>query len=311
MRKPRIYYPGAVYHVVLRGNAGQNVFFTEKDKKHFYRLLDEGQEKYGHLIHAFCLMANHIHLVLQVGNVPLSRILQNISQRYTMWVNRQRKRMGHLFQGRYKAILVDADTYLLELVRYIHLNPVRAKIVKAPGVYHWSSYNAYLGRESFPWLTTDWVLEQFSKRKAIARKTFEAFVYAGIGEERRQDFHSGTRNDGILGNQEFYEKVHRVARDRVERRVKLEEIIKRVCDAYGVSEGELLSQGKQRGPAKARAMVCWLVRETSYLSLSDLSKKLRRDISGLSIAARRLEERSRMDERLAARMVELKKISTC
>ena len=95
MRKPRIYYLGALYHAVLRGNAGQNVFFTEKDKKHFYRLLDEGQEEYGYLTHAFCLMTNHIHLVLQVGNVPLSRILQNISQRYTMWVNRQRKRIGH------------------------------------------------------------------------------------------------------------------------------------------------------------------------------------------------------------------------
>jgi REP element-mobilizing transposase RayT len=161
-RKPRIHYPGAVYHVILRGDAGQDLFSQDKDRDRFYRLLDEGQQKYGYRIHAFCLMRNHVHLALQVGEISLFRIMQNLSQRYTVWMNRQQGRTGHLFQGRYKAILLDADAYLLELLRYIHLNPVRAGIMKLPEGYAWSSHRAYLGQEKIPWLTTDWTLAQFS-----------------------------------------------------------------------------------------------------------------------------------------------------
>ena len=111
-RKHRIYYPGAYYHVILRGNTQQDIFFTDNDRFRFYLLLQEGIERYGHTIHAFCLMNNHIHLLCQVDLVPLSRIIQNIAFRYARWINWSRERTGHLFQGRYKAILIDADEYL-------------------------------------------------------------------------------------------------------------------------------------------------------------------------------------------------------
>jgi REP element-mobilizing transposase RayT len=107
-RKPRLHYPGAFYHVILRGNFRQDTFLVER---------------YRYRIHAFCLMSNHVHLAIQVGVVPLSRIMQNFCFRYTRWLNQQQERVGHLFQGRYKAVLLDADSYLLELTRYIHLNP--------------------------------------------------------------------------------------------------------------------------------------------------------------------------------------------
>jgi len=131
-RKPRLHYIGAVYHVMVRGNSGQNIFADDEDRYRFYLFLQEGVEKFGYRIHAFCLMNNHVHLAIQVGDKPLSRIMQTLCFRYTQWVNSRQKRVGHLFQGRYKAIVVDADAYLAELVRYIHLNPVRAKIVKTP-----------------------------------------------------------------------------------------------------------------------------------------------------------------------------------
>ena len=121
-RKPRIHYPGAFYHVILRGNDGQDIFYTKIDRSRFCELLQEGIERYEHRIHGFCLMSNHLHLIVQAGDIPLSRILQNVSFRYTRYINKKKKRIGHLFQGRYKAILIDADSYLLELVRYIHLN---------------------------------------------------------------------------------------------------------------------------------------------------------------------------------------------
>ena len=118
-RKPRVYYHGALYHVTLRGNAGQTVFFDNRDRTHFYLLVQEGIERFRHRIHAFCLMNNHVHLAIQVADIPLSRIIQNLSFRYTRWINWRQSRLGHLFQGRYKAVLVDADAYLLELTRYI------------------------------------------------------------------------------------------------------------------------------------------------------------------------------------------------
>lgn len=128
-RKSRIHYPSAVYHVILRGNAGDPVFFEDKDRYRFYLILQYAVETFGCRIHAFCLMNNHIHLVIQVAEISLSRIMQNVSLRFTKWINYTQSRTGHLFQGRYKALLIDAETYLLELVRYVHLNPVRAGIV--------------------------------------------------------------------------------------------------------------------------------------------------------------------------------------
>ena len=122
-RKPRVYYPGALYHVTLRGNAGQTIFFDNRDRIRFYLFLQEGIERFRHRIHAFCLMSNHLHLAIQVADIPLSRIIQNLSFRYTRWINWRRGQSGHLFRGRYKAVLVDADAYLLELTHYIHLNP--------------------------------------------------------------------------------------------------------------------------------------------------------------------------------------------
>jgi len=125
-RKPRLHVPGGLYHVILRGNGGQDIFFDDEDRYHLYLLLQHGVERYGHRIHGFCCMTNHIHLAIQVADEPLSGIMQNLSFRYTRWINKKQARTGHLFQGRYKSILVDADSYVLELVRYLHLNPVRA-----------------------------------------------------------------------------------------------------------------------------------------------------------------------------------------
>jgi len=163
-RKPRLHVVGGVYHVMVRGNGGQDIFFEKGDRFHLYLLIQEGLERYGHRVHGFCCMPNHIHFVMQVQDTPLSQILHNLSFRYTRWINTQQARSGPVFQGRYKAILVDADQYLLQLIRYIHLNPVRAGLVKDPVAYPWSSHRAYLGREELPWLSKDWVLSYFTKR---------------------------------------------------------------------------------------------------------------------------------------------------
>jgi len=212
-RKTRIHYPGAVYHVILRGNAGQNVFREDQDYLRFNRLIGEGHNLYKHRIHAFCLMPNHVHLVIQVEETPLSKIMQNLSQRYTSWFNRKNAVSGHVFQGRYKANLIDADPYLLEVIRYIHLNPVRAGLTSFPEHYPWSSDRSYSADAKNPWLTTDWLLSLFSDNQRQARKYYKRFLYEEIGEPRRIEFHRGSANGRILGNERFLEasleKVHR------------------------------------------------------------------------------------------------------
>ncbi len=216
-RKPRIHLPGGLYHVVLRGNGGQDVFLTDADYCRFYLLLQEGTFRFGYRVHAFCLMANHIHLALQVGEIPLSGGMQNLSFRYTRWLNWREKSSGHLFQGRYKAVLVDGDTYLLELVRYIHLNPVRAGMVTKPEEYPWSGHRAYLGKEALPWLTAGWTLAQFGNSAAKARAAYLAFVSEGSGEGHRPDFHGSGVDSRLLGDDSFMEKCLACSEKRVRR----------------------------------------------------------------------------------------------
>jgi putative transposase len=192
--------------------------------------LQEGIERYGHRIHAFCLMTNHVHLAIQVGDISLARIIQNISFRYTRWVNWRGGRTGHLFQGRYKAVLVDADSYLLGLTRYIHLNPVRSGIVREPENYRWSGHRAYLGLETIPWLTTDWVLSMFSSNVKRARREYGKFVEEGKGGGHQREFGRGSAIDSrFLGDEIFIDKVFVQSHERRRRKVTVGEIVSCVC----------------------------------------------------------------------------------
>jgi len=305
-RKPRVFYPGAFYHVTLRGNAGQAVFFDNRDRTRFYLLLQEGIERFRHRIHAFCLMSNHVHLAIQVGDIPLSRILQNLSFRYTRWINWCQRRSGHLFQGRYKAVLVDADAYLLELTRYIHLNPVRAGIAKEPEDYPWSGHRAYLGFEVIPWLTTDWVLSQFSKRESSARRTYGRFVQDGKKGSYRREYHVGSGTDSrILGDDQFIDRVLEKEEKRPRHRVSLDRIIQAVCESFSLEEGEFLVSGRDRRLSRARGMAAWLVMEYGIGTLGELSKRTERDVTTLSSAAKRLQIRSKTDLELAEKVKKL------
>jgi len=305
-RKPRVYYPGAVYHVTLRGNAGQAIFLDNRDRTRFYFLLQEGIERFGHRIHAFCLMSNHVHVAIQVDDVPLSRIIQNLSFRYTQWINWRQGRSGHLFQGRYQAVLVDADTYLLELTRYIHLNPVRAGIVKEPGDYAWSGHRAYLGREVIPWLTTDWVLSLFSKKESLARRAYGRFIEDGKKGSYQKEYHVGSETDSrILGDDPFIDRVLENEEKRSRRRVSLDRIIQEVCNSFSLEEEEWLISGRDRRLSRARGMAAWLVMEYGIGTLGELSKRIGRDVTTLSSAARRLQIRSKMDMELAEKVGKL------
>ncbi len=301
-RKPRIHYPGAVYHVILRGNGGQDIFYSQEDRYRLYLLLQEGIERFGHRIHAFCLMTNHLHIVVQVGDIALSKIFQNVSFRYTRYINKKQNRIGHLFQGRYKALLIDPDSYLLELVRYIHNNPLRTGMVLSPEHYQWSSHRAYIGEESIPWLTTDWILSQFGKHKKRARQRFHEFCLTGIHEKHRQEFHKGTFQGRILGNDQFSENVLAGAEEKFHPALRVEQLINIVCKQYKIDKRTIVAPGKQQPAAEARAVVSYLVQDAEKPSMTELGKYLRRDISALSRAAGRLRTRLSEDQELADKL---------
>lgn len=206
MARPlRIEYPGAVYHVTSRGNAGQKIFRSDKDREYILELLAHLVERFRWSCHAYCLMDNHYHLVIETSEANLSRGMRQLNGAYTQRYNWKYRRSGHVFQGRYKAILVDKESYLLELCRYVVLNPMRAHLVEKPEDWKWSSYLFTAGLKKSPeFLTTDWVLGQFSPRKKMAQNLYRLFVVEGITKESPW---KDLKGQIFLGDKEFLETL--------------------------------------------------------------------------------------------------------
>ena len=206
-RQLRIEFPGAFYHVFSRGNQKQPVFLSDDDKFFFLKCLREAHEKYGVIVHVYCLMPNHYHLILETPLGNLSSMMHFLNTTYTIYFNTKHKRCGHLFQGRYKSILIEAESYAQELSKYIHLNPVRSEIVDLPEQYPWSSYECYRGTaKPEKWLETTFVLSLFSEHYEEARKGCIEFVLRGIGEEAPVSIRDSARK-GILGSEEFVTRI--------------------------------------------------------------------------------------------------------
>ncbi|MBF0218148.1 MAG: transposase [Gammaproteobacteria bacterium] len=208
MTRPlRIEYSGALYHITSRGDRREDIFEDDDDRLMFLRGLAEVVERYNWLCHAYCLMSNHYHLVVETPDANLSKGMRQLNGMYTQTSNRRHKRVGHLFQGRFKGILVDKDSYLLELSRYVVLNPVRIGMVKTPQEYEWSSYRALVGETPVPrWLTTDGLLSQFGKRRSDAQRRYSRFVHEGIGKER---IWGKLHQQIYLGNENFVERMQK------------------------------------------------------------------------------------------------------
>ncbi len=185
MTRPlRLEIEGGVYHITSRGNARQRIFLDDGDKQIFLEVLNSVVKRFNWLCHAYCLMDNHYHLMVETPEGNLSRGMRQLNGVYTQLFNNKRKRVGHLFQGRYKSILVDKDKYLLSLCRYVVLNPVRAKLVKSPNAWRWSSYSATIGKIKKPsFLTSDWILSQFGNNKVDAIADYKEFVLSKKHEE--------------------------------------------------------------------------------------------------------------------------------
>ncbi len=208
MTRPlRVEFPGAFYHVTSRGNERKAVFQSTRDREKFLSYLESAHDRYGAVIHVYCLMENHYHLLLETPRGNLSQILHHINGAYTTYFNIKRKRSGHLFQGRFKGILVERDAYCKELSRYIHLNPVRAGLVKSPSEYGWSSYRYYIGSKREPeWFATELLLGYFGGRGRSGYRKYGEFVEKGVTMKLESPL-SGVIASTFLGSEEFIKRI--------------------------------------------------------------------------------------------------------
>jgi len=205
MARPlRIEYAGALYHVTSRGDRHENIYLNDDDREDWLTVLSRTCERFNWVVHAYCQMSNHYHLLVETIDGNLSRGMRQLNGVYTQHFNYRHNQVGHLFQGRYKAILVQKDSYLLELSRYVVLNPLRAGMVKRLEHWAWSSYPAVMGMATAPgWLDTEWLLSQFGKQRQSARKKYNQFVFQGKGLPSPLE---STRYQLLLGDDAFTEQ---------------------------------------------------------------------------------------------------------
>ena len=204
MSRPlRLEFAGALYHVTSRGNERKHIYLQKDDFELFLQILGDVCKQYHWVVHAYCLMSNHYHLLVETPDANLSKGMRQLNGVFTQSINRKHHRVGHLFQGRYKAILVDKDNYLLELCRYIVLNPVRAHMVSSPDEWLWSSWFCMVGHiESPAWLSTDALLLQFANNRQDAIQSYIEFVKCGVGKS----VWNNLQHQVFLGDNEFVEK---------------------------------------------------------------------------------------------------------
>jgi putative transposase len=245
-RPLRIQYPGAFYHVTSRGNDRKAIFRSDRDREKFLSYLQSARERYGGIIHVYCLMDKHYHLLLETPRGNLSEILHHINGAYTTYFNIRRQRCGHLFQGRYRAILVEKDVYCQELSRYIHLNPLRGGMVKDLTRYPWTSYPYYIGLKKKPfWLETEDILGYFGQEVGRAQRKYRGYVEEAIGVELKDPLATVFAST-FLGSEGFMNQVReraKVLKDSVTRNIpvlkalkerpSLEEIKRGIGDVVG------------------------------------------------------------------------------
>lgn len=280
-RKPRVHFPGACYHVISRGNQRQRLFHDDADHAAYLERLAHYQQRYEVTLYAYVLMPNHVHLLLETGTTPLAKVMQGLQFTYTRYYNRRYRKVGHLFQGRYHAILCDRDAYLLELVRYIHLNPARLHPGFDPTQYRWSSHPAYVGRPGPVPIATDFVLAQFDRRLRRARRAYLRFVSDGLADGHQAQYYA-TVDQRFLGDDRFVQDLRRqlAAQYEIEPAapsVDFDRLLQAVARAHRVTPADLARPTRTRALVPARAMLVYLAKEWGGLSGRALSRHLHRD----------------------------------
>ena len=320
-RRSRIDAPGALHHVIARGIEKRKIFQDDSDRNNFLERLGRILKETKTPCLAWAFIPSHVHLLLKTGQTPVATLMRRLLTGYAVSFNRRHRRHGHLFQNRYKSILCQEDAYLLELVRYIHLNPIRSRIVEdmvALGKYPFSGHSAILGQVKRDWQDTRGILRLYDERLGIARRRYEAFVREGIAQGKRPDLIGGglIRSHGgwaavkamrrakifqksderILGGGDFVEEALSVSQECMERKYRLQaqgmdlaRIASRVSEWMGVEPLGIWAPGKERSRVNARSLLCyWAVRDLG-ISMAELSRRFGLSLSGVSQSVKRGE----------------------
>ena len=307
MSRPlRLEYPGSLWHITARGNNRQSIYWDDFDRRTFLELLGESVDQYVWILTAFVLMSNHYHLVLQLIDRTLSRGMKWLNGRYAARFNARHSRVGHLFQGRFRGILVEKESYGLELLRYVVLNPVRAKMVRTPEAYEWSSHRAVLGQVPAPsWLAVDDALIGFAPDRDLARRNYRRFVDEGIRSDRR--LWDDVVGQQYLGRHEWTDTI----RDRIALKPRsaefpraqmlrstacLAEVISSVATAVDLPES-MIRQGHERRVDRARMLVAWIAWKDARLPCVEIAAGLQlRSSSNVSRLIRTCERELESNE---------------
>ncbi len=289
MARPlRIEYEGALYHVTSRGDRQEPIYEDDEDRREFLTVLRDVVERFGWICYAYCLMGNHYHLVIETPKGNLSKGMRQLNGVFTQVSNRRHGKVGHVFQGRYKAILIDKDSYWLEVSRYVVLNPVRAGVVKEAGRWKWSSYNATMGVESAPsWLAVNKLLMQFSDKPSVAKRQYRRFVNEGMARETMWE---ELRQQIYLGSDRFIERMQR----------KLEESkTKDVNIPRAQRQSPVLSLGaiEARNRNRRKAMVA--AYETGAYSYQQIAKHFGVHFTTVGRAVRETKQKAKSLDRMS------------
>jgi REP element-mobilizing transposase RayT len=307
-RPLRLEYQDAWYHVMNRGTGRRRIFKTDTERQQFLTILGQAMKQFHAKLHGYCLMDNHYHLLINTPQANISRVMRHINGVYTQIKNRQDKTDGSLFRGRYKAIVISGDSYLLQVSRYIHLNPITAKIVNKAEKYAWSSYRHYLGVENeYPWLTTQTVLSMLVQRnKATA---YREFVEAGLDAETR-DFYAQGKLPIIFASQDTkVQLLKKIDKEKMTnskadyKRLKdlpsLEKVLATCVDYFKVKEDILLCA--RRGKVnEARKIAIYFSRMLAGEKLATIAKKFHcYNHSSISNTVKSIEIQIKSDKQLA------------
>ena len=321
-RKSRIDAPGALHHIIVRGIERRKIFLDDTDRNNFLDRIEGIITETKTACYAWALIPNHFHLLLRTGQVSIATIMRRLLTGHAGFFNKRHRRTGHLFQNRYKSILCQEDTYLLELVRYIHLNPLRARLIKDFDLlrkYPYSGHSVLMGKVKNDWQDIQWVLRLFDDRITVARRRYHGFVQKGIPMGRRKELTGGglirsmggwtvvksmrkakmfeKSDERILGDGDFVDQVLSAAEEQMDQRnllisqgYDLKMISERVCSVMNLEPSEIWKIGKARRRVAARSLLCfWAVRELG-ISMTELSRRLSLSLSGVSQSVTRGEE---------------------
>lgn len=288
-RRPRVFAPGLLYHVIVRGNQQRKTFRSEGDYEAYLDRLEYYRTRFRLRIYAYCLMPNHVHLLVETSSAPLSKFMQGLQQSYTQYFNRRYRKVGHLFQGRYKAIICDKEKYLLALLRYIHLNPVRAGLVKRPEGYVHSGHLSYLSSGAAKIIDARPIL-----RLIGGPKHCERFVLDGMSEDHNEAYYD-VEDQRFLGEEGFGEEIGRAVGEKEQRKRKkpIEADLKEIAGQLNTTVELLRGRDRRWEVSGKRAQaVAILVRDREH-SVSDVAKFLRRDQANISMMLLRASARER------------------